>query len=140
MYEHVTYVEMTLHEEIQNKLKAEFGNDDKKWWRQGIPINIRETCAKARESVDDDDYGKNHAYAQTTLIHLSEIVSNNWELLKELVPAKYKNNRKQFVSAMRKLNRIRNCVMHPVKRRKWRETDFQFVSEFRAALPKSSDA
>ena len=44
----------------------------------------------------------------------------------------YAENRKGDIERdFRKLNKIRNAVMHPIKDRKWSEDDFEFVKSRR---------
>ena len=44
------------------------------------------------------------------------------------------SNRKQFIADMRRLNTLRNVLMHPVKRIEITEEDFLFVREVHRTL------
>lgn len=126
MYEYVSTAEVAIHGLVRMLLEREFGPEEESWWRKGIPGSIRVECAKRRE---EDEEPCETPYAYTTLINLSVVISKNWSLFESAVPKDYRANRKQLVSDLVRLNRIRNSVMHPVKERKWSEDDFEFVRQ-----------
>ena len=70
MYEFVSEIEVTLHSVIKKVLQKECGNARDKWWRQGVPLEVRKDCAVAHEQDPDpvDD-----PYCYTTFIHLKMI-------------------------------------------------------------------
>src|SRR5689334_9722937 len=43
MYELLRDIELKLHDYVRSSLIAEFG--DENWWRQGVPLPVREDCA-----------------------------------------------------------------------------------------------
>jgi hypothetical protein len=124
MYDYVSAAEVTIHKLVRMVLEQSFGAEESGWWREGIPVSIREKCASRRE-LDDEPSGSSYAY--TTLIDLSTIISKNWALFQGVVPKEYSGNRRQLEKDFNRLNGIRNGVMHPVKERKWTEEDFEFV-------------
>jgi len=52
-----------------------FGPAEGQWWRQGVPAEIRKTCAQTRE---DDPDPVDDVFAYTTLIHLAKITVQVW--------------------------------------------------------------
>ena len=72
------------------------------------------------------------AFHYTDLLDLYEIMAKNWSLFQDELPEQYKRNRNTLKSDFNRLNRIRNSVMHPVKRRRWSEDDFQFAAKLHA--------
>jgi hypothetical protein len=125
MYHYVSELELGLHDLVSSCLMREFGEEDSGWWRQGINEKIRQSCAMRREGDEDP---ADHPFSYTTLIDLYNIIANNWgNLFVEEVPDYYRNSKPILSSNFSRLNRIRNAIMHPVKRRKLREDDFEFV-------------
>jgi hypothetical protein len=96
-----------------------------------IPLSIRTKCATRREE-DDDPIDDNFVY--TTLIELKEILNKNWREFQDVLPRRWADRKKEFLSALCRLNGIRNAVMHPVKNRQWTEDDFDFVRDFKPGL------
>lgn len=127
MYEHLADVEVELHAFIRRTLEGEFGSDETGWWRKGVPVSVRKSCVQARE--DDPDPIRD-TFAYTTFINLSEIIDKNWVLFCPKFPKQWAANRKGLISDLARLNQIRNAVMHPVKKRRWNEQDFDFVESF----------
>lgn len=125
LYEHVSTVELRLHDLTRDVLKSHYGENC--WWRNGVPVNVRKECVVRREE-DDDPIDDEFAY--TTLIHLKVIIDKNWNLFKDAFPKRWANQKQDFLRACDRLNLIRNAVMHPVKKRTWTETDFEFVRDF----------
>ena len=128
MYEFVSEIELAIHEFIRNVLVDHFGGLEEQWWREGIPLQIRKKCQSRRE---EDEQPSDSGFAYTDLIDLSDIIAKNWGLFQPGLHATYQANRKLLQRDFVNLNDVRKAVMHPVKRRKWREGDFQFVRQFR---------
>lgn len=124
MYDYVSEAEVAIHRLVCTILECEFGVEEDGWWREEIPVKIRSKCASRREEDDDPC---EEPYAYTTLIDLSTIISKNWRLFQSAVPKEYATNHKKLEADLIRLNGIRNAVMHPVKKRKWTEDDFEFV-------------
>ena len=116
--------EITLHELVCRVLRAKFGEGEAGWWREGIPTNIRSQCAARREE-DEDPCASPYEY--TTFIDLSKIIKRNWALFASCLPQDYRSDRRRLERDLTRLNSIRNCVMHPVKEKRWSEDDFEFV-------------
>ena len=130
LYEDLRCVEVTLHEQIRKALESQFGSGDAGWWRKGLPEQIRARLADRRERDDDPD----HPYAYTDLLDLWEILDRNWgKVAKEVVPHSLPD-KARLERDFRRLNKIRNRVMHPVRSRSPSESDFEAIREIRQRL------
>ncbi len=127
MYDYVSRLELSIHELVRECLVHQHGLDNKAWWRQGVPLKIRQGCA-ARNQEDIDPIEDLFSY--TMLMDLHEIINGDWgKFFVGRVPDYYRNSRPALKSDFNRLNRIRNAVMHPIRDRRWREEDFEFVLE-----------
>ena len=129
MYEMVRDIELALHDLFRGAFVAAFG--DERWWRDGVPAGVRAECAALYEHDPDP---APEAFAYTTLIHLREILDKRWDVLEPALPRAFRANRKQLMSDLVTLNRIRNAVMHPVRRAVFTDREFLFVRAFARAL------
>lgn len=129
MYEMVRDVEVALHERVRGAFVAAFGEDQ--WWRQGVPAKVRAECAALYEHDPDP---APEPYAYTSLIHLREILEKSWDVLAPALPPVFQSNRKKLSADLVTLNRIRNAVMHPVRRAVFTDREFLFVRDFARAL------
>ena len=129
LYEYLSETELALHDMVATTLKKAYGENENGYWRRGIPLTIRTKCQERRES---DDEPCELAFHYTDLLDLYEIMAKNWQLFQDELPEQYKRNRNTLKSDFNRLNRIRNSVMHPVKRRRWSEDDFQFAAKLHA--------
>jgi hypothetical protein len=137
LYEHLAETELAVHDMVRRTLIKQFGDGEASYWRQGIPVNIRKRCHERRE---DDSEPNDSPFQYTTLIELAEIIGKNWPLFQPDIPKPYAANKQALLSDFARLNRIRNAVMHPVKRRRWSEDDFEFAKRLRAAFERFRDA
>lgn len=124
LYEYIADVEIFVHDLVRRTLEQRYGHDEAGWWRQGVPTPIRTACVDAREK---DPSPAKDAYAYTTFMHLGEIIDKNWQCFAALLPPQYAQSKKSFAADLRRLNGIRNGVMHPSKKIELREDDFLFV-------------
>lgn len=133
MYEMVRDVELALHDRVRAAFVAAFGEE--RWWREGVPANVRAECAALYEHDPDP---APDAFAYTTLIHLREIFDKRWDVLSPALPKALRADRKKLMSDLVTLNRIRNAVMHPVRRAAFTDREFLFVREFARQLAAGS--
>ena len=131
LYEYVSEVEIALHDLVSRVLRQAFGEEESGYWRKGVPVAIRKKCQERREG---DEEPCDFPLQYTTLIELSQIIGENWTLFQQLLPTEYRSNRKVLTTEFARLNWIRNAVMHPVKRRRWSESDFQFAAKLHEAF------
>lgn len=134
LYELISELEYTLHTKIKHVLVQKFGKGERGWWRKGVPENVRADCAAAQER-DTDFYEDPYGY--TTLIHLATILVKQWEIFMSRVPLEIAKDKKLLEKNLKKLNSIRNRVMHPVRGGPPTEQDFEFVKSMRQKLKQS---
>jgi hypothetical protein len=127
MYEMVRDIELALHDRIRAAFEQAFGEN---WWREGVPAAVRAECAGLYEH---DPEPAPHAFSYTTLIHLREILDKRWDVLAPAF-AEAASDRKRLLSDLVTLNRIRNAVMHPVRRAAFTDREFLFVRDFARRL------
>jgi hypothetical protein len=125
MYEMVRDAELALHDRFRAAFVAAFGEEH--WWREGVPASVRAECAALYEHDPDP---APEAFAYTSLIHLREILDKRWDVLAPALPRAMQSNRKQLMADLVTLNRIRNAVMHPVRRAVFTDREFLFVRQF----------
>ena len=130
MYEDLRCIEIALHQKIQITLVDRYGDGEVSWWRKGIPESVRVKCQERREKDQDDPC---EPFCYSDLLDLDTIFQKQWPLLKELI-RDYTADRKRLNKDLRRLNRIRNKIMHPVRGQVPDEEDFDFVHEFRRSL------
>jgi DNA-binding Lrp family transcriptional regulator len=129
MYEMVRDLELALHDRIRDAFVRKFGEEH--WWRKGIPAKVRAECAALYEHDPDP---APDPFAYTSLIHLREILDKRWDVLAAAFPKSMQSDRKQLMADLVTLNRIRNAVMHPVRRAVFTDREFLFVRGFARAL------
>lgn len=131
LYEHLSETELAIYDLVVNTLKQTFGYEENGHWRKGVPVSIRIKCQGRREEDEDPSESP---LQYTTLIELSQIISANWKLFQDKLPKQYSSDQTLLKKDFLRLNGIRNTVTHPVKRRHWTESDFQFAAQLHAAL------
>ena len=124
MYELLRNVEVRLHTFVKQAFVLEFGEEN--WWRSGVPDTIRAECAALLER---DPEPADEPYCYTHVISLREILDKRWSVLSKYMPEHLLNKKKDLMERLLRLNRIRNCVMHPVRKSVLSEADFEFVRE-----------
>lgn len=129
MYEMVRDAELALHDRIREAFVEKFGEEH--WWREGIPAGVRAECAALYEHDPDP---APDAFSYTTLIHLREILDKRWDVLAPALPKPLQSDRKKLLSDLVTLNRIRNAVMHPVRRAAFTDREFLFLRDFLRGL------
>jgi hypothetical protein len=132
MYELLRDIELKLHDYVRASLIAEFGEAD--WWRQGVPLPVREDCAVMCER---DAEPAESLYCYTTVMNLRLIFEREWSVLSRNLPGRLRADKQAFLQDLVRVNRIRNVVMHPVKGIRMTEDDFDFVRRFHAQLTRA---
>jgi hypothetical protein len=118
-----------LHRFIKDVFVQEYGEEN--WWRGGVPDRIRADCAATRER---DTEPATDAYCYTTLMNLREILDKQWAALSPHLPKDLQSDKKSFLEELKRLNGIRNSVMHPVRNDRFSEDDFEFVRSLERKL------
>jgi hypothetical protein len=129
MYEFISDIEVRLHDYVRASLVAHYGEEN--WWRQGVPLPVREDCAVTSER---DHEPASSLYCYTTIMNLRFIIDREWSVLSENLPGRLRGDKQEFLHALQRLNRIRNVVMHPVKGIRLSDEDFEFVRRLHAQL------
>ncbi len=127
MYELVRDLELSLHKFIREALTREYGEQN--WWREGVPLNVREDCAVLNER-DPEPAGDLFCY--TTVMNLLLIFDKQWTPLSPGLPTNLRGNKQDFLARLKRLNKIRNMVMHPVKGYTMTEEEFDFLRQLHA--------
>jgi hypothetical protein len=133
MYELLRDIELKLHEYVRTSLMAEYGEN---WWRQGVPLPVREDCAVMSER---DSEPAESLYCYTTVMNLRMIFDREWPVLSRNLTGNLRANKQEFLNDLVRVNRIRNVVMHPVKGIRMTEDDFDFVRRFHAQLTRAEE-
>jgi hypothetical protein len=126
-YELIRDLELSLHKFIREALEREYGPDN--WWREGVPLGVREDCAVINER---DAEPAQDLFCYTTVMHLFIVLDKKWTSLSTFLPSKLQGNKQDFLMRLKRLNSIRNKVMHPVKGYVITEEDFDFLRELHA--------
>ncbi len=114
-------MEKLLHEQIRLTLITKFGAAESQWWRQDMPKSVRVSCVTARE---EDLEGDSEPYGYTTLIDLGAVLDKQGQLFSARLPKDVSKDKAQFLRDLRRLNYIRNNVMHPTR---FRLSDSQWI-------------
>jgi hypothetical protein len=125
-YQIMAKVEIALHEYVVSRLKSEYGDDEKEWWVKHVSEAIRGECGR-RRGVDPK---RLHDCRYLYLVEVGNIVEKNWQLFEEdlaVVAGDEKFSKNLWTHMVRRLNTLRNEVMHPLRGQSWDEDDFQFV-------------
>ncbi|MBV8206570.1 MAG: hypothetical protein JO041_07245 [Acidobacteria bacterium] len=134
MYEFIRDIELRLHQYVRTSLLAAYGAEN--WWRRGVPLPVREDCAITYER-DLEPAGELYCY--TTLMHIRLTFDREWPVLSASLPGRLRADKPEFLESLRRLNRIRNVVMHPVKGVRLTDDDFEFVRRLHAQLQVAED-
>lgn len=108
----VPKIQLFIASDIISTLKKEFGDYENGWWLKGIPRSIRLKVAQRRE----DDPARPALEKSFDLIDYKQVILDNWTFFGEKY-SKGKGNKKEKMSWMNELNRIRKIVAHPERGR-----------------------
>jgi hypothetical protein len=131
LYEMILDIERKLHAVIKTTLVKRYGDGETGWWGQGVPEKVRLDCVKSREANCEFKEGP---YSFTTFIHLSDIIKENWGLFVARFSKSRANDRPKLFSDLRRVNVIRNQVMHPVRGGLPNDDDFKFVENLQCEI------
>jgi hypothetical protein len=137
IYEALCEIERTLHTKIRLILIENYGAEEKGWWRQGVPLDVRQYCVELREK--DDNSLSDPPYNFTTLGHLLKILQHNKNPnhFKTRLPLSANGKALEIRAVcddLIRLAKIRNTVMHPIRASPPSEAEFFFVKEMRTKL------
>jgi len=69
------------------------------------------------------------SFDYTMLIELGEIPDKQWGLLKEWLPVNVAGDKKAFLGDLKRLNSIRNKLMHPLRSDHVTDDEFDFARQ-----------
>ncbi len=83
------------------------------WWANGVPLEIRQECAKRQE---EESHRKLQKEAYLDLIDLKKIIYRNWRFFQSyFVAIGEKRGKDGALGWIDKLNEIRRFLAHPLK-------------------------
>lgn len=112
-YRHVQRIETRLHAHVKQTLQTSFGEEERDWWVQGVPPQIRTDCAQKRE----EDPLREELYSYTALIDLRTIVDKNWRIFMPSFQqvCQSLDSKREFLAGIARTNEVRKRVMHPIR-------------------------
>lgn len=131
MYIYLRELEVSIHTMVRHTLETTFHHHDDAWWREGVPLQIRQRCATTKEA---DPEPISDLFAYTNFIDLKKIIDTHWATFKTVVPSPFENQKKALLKRFDKLNNIRNGVMHPIKPIEITPYEFGFIRDTRTEL------
>jgi hypothetical protein len=123
LYALICEAEIALHRFVRRTLEQAYQS---RWWQDGIPLRIRQTCQSRRE----EDHTPLDAYHYTTFVDLKEIIDKKWTTFAAVLPKSLSKNKAELLDSFQTMNEIRNRVMHPVKMVPEYEQDYLFARAF----------
>ena len=117
-YEIIWEIETTLHRFVALHLQSAYGSDSggNPWWMTVFPAKIRQECI---EQHDSDGRRRVSVDCYLNLHGVGEVVKYNREAFKkvfESLQASHGDAQSRFHQGLERVNRLRNDVMHPLKR------------------------
>jgi len=106
----IEQIETTLQRTILGMLKTEYDNDGDAWWWNGIPKGVRKKVDDRMNESDGKTGGREQNF---DLIHYREIITSNWDLLKEFGYPKAGSGKDKQTTWIVEVGDMRNIVMHP---------------------------
>jgi hypothetical protein len=103
--------EQNLADFVLTVLRSNYGVEE--WWANGVPLEIRQECAKRQE---EESHRKLQKEAYLDLIDLKEIIYRNWRFFQSYFGAiGEKRGEDGALGWIDKLNEIRRFLAHPLK-------------------------
>ena len=119
-------IEPMIDEFIKAKLQREFG--EKKWWSEGVPIQIQKKCSEERIEKRSSEPDWNFL----NTIHYEMIIEKKWELLGDYFtqPGMGSKSKSNKLGWLRTFNAIRQKYSHP-QREHTTEKEYRFLVEIK---------
>ena len=104
-------IQKRIFDYVINALKNNYGTENKKWWIEGVPLNIRKDCTQRWEEKNRNGKEEEQLYLKNYV----DICIKNWHLVKDVISlgAKDKIASRLNTKWIKELNDIRNKVSHP---------------------------
>lgn len=121
-------LELRIRRLVIEGLKSKFGSTGNRWWKEGVPLGIREEASKREEQSDEPDCGRE---AFLNLIDFQRIIkrTGNWEILQGDLSFGGQRGKDKGTKWLAKLNDIRKVVMHPAEGRTLSSEQLGFLRE-----------
>jgi DNA sulfur modification protein DndB len=100
-------LQLRIQDATLRLLRSTFGKGDEGWWRQGVPIQVRQEVAARRELKG----GELEQFFQ--LLDYKSIAAANWDLFKPFFKYGGGQSRDSSLAWFNPLNDIRNRTAHP---------------------------
>lgn len=124
LFQETRDLEMELLHLVRRRLIAECGDGEAGWWRSGVPVGVRKSCAIRREEYDGELL---EPWRFMDLMDFWEIIDNRWKYFQDLFRAPETESKPSFKRDMLALNDLRNRIAHPVREMPLTEGDFDLV-------------
>ena len=102
-------IEITLQKTIIEELKDNFGEENKQWWFNGVPKNIRKKVSDKKEE-DDGKRGGEEFYFD--LIDYRPVIIENWNIFEKLFAYGDSGNKEKKTNWLVEINDLRRVVSH----------------------------
>ena len=110
-YAIINQLEPVLKKIVVDNLKAEYPDDSKLWFYQGVPTNVRKKILERQ----NEKQGEGEWEDYFDILDYRKIVLENWSTFQNLFSFASKGNKERKTHWLEDLNDIRNMVMHPTK-------------------------
>ena len=127
-YALIGVIECSLAHLIRSELQRGHGD---KWWREGVPVEIRKDCVSARE---EDLEPLEEEFQYWTISHMTSILESRWAIFSKILPGRMVADKKGFLSTLKKMNRVRNRIMHPIRGYVPTQDDFKLLEDIWSML------
>ena len=125
LYELLREFELGLHGFLKQVLVGKLGAGREGWWLQGVPQQVRSKCAMRSEEIGQVEVD---LWKMTDLLDLWDVMEKQWKVFGQLFRAPDTPGKRELASDFRRINEVRNRVMHPVRETPPEEDDFSFVA------------
>lgn len=98
----IEWLETSIRDFIEKILEREYD----KWWKKGVPQDIREECAKRQEGCFDEEEKLSKLHF-ANFYDYARIIEHNAKFFNQLL-----NNVREWVKRLNELEPIRNAIMH----------------------------
>lgn len=109
LYEAVRKYEIDLHNLVRDVLVDHYGLESRAWWYEGVPLAVRKGCVERAEELMRFDLDP---WSCTYMLDLQSVLKEQWVLFDHLYKVAHRNT---ILGQVKKINAVRNRVMHPIR-------------------------
>lgn len=137
-YTHLWDIETRLHRFVSVRLESEYGHN---WW-QAFPNKLKHECI---DKADADKYYTLSPDSYIDFLDLREVIKHdkNKDFFRpafESLNSDYKDPQSEFHQKLERVNRVRNNIMHPLKRLPPSDEDIATLEQFLEFVRKFTSA